>query len=145
MKLSFTRSFRCPPAKLFAALTDPAVLQKCIAGCETMILKDDTFEAMMKIGIAGIKGTYRGKVRIKDPKPPASFTMEMEGKGAPGFVKGTGSIRLEPDGDGTKLFAEGDAQVGGPIVAVGSRLIEAASRKLTEDFFERLRAQVETA
>jgi carbon monoxide dehydrogenase subunit G len=69
----------------------------------------------------------------------------IEGKGAPGFVKGSAKIRLTEKGTGTELHCEADAQVGGLIAAVGSRLIEAAARKMMDDFFRKFGEQLKTS
>ena len=74
---------------------DPAVLQKCIEGCEKMEKTgEDSFDAHLKIGVAGIKGSYVGKIRIVEKEPPESFTLQVEGKGGPGWMKGTARIRI---------------------------------------------------
>lgn len=144
MKLAFTESFGVPPEALFAALTDPESLRACIEGCEKITLTGpDAYDVHMKIGIAGIKGSYTGRIEMQEKQPPESFVLAVEGKGAPGFLKGRGRIVLAAAGAGTELRCEGEAQVGGMIVAVGSRLIEAAARKIAGDFFGRLRARVE--
>lgn len=143
MKLSGTYNVEAPRAKTFTSITDPAVLEKVIDGCEKMVKTgDDTYDAHLKIGLAGIKGSYVGKVQIKDLHAPHSYTLIIEGKGAPGFVKGTAKIHLSEKGDHTEIHCEADAQVGGMIAAVGSRLIEAAARKMMADFFQRFARQV---
>src|SRR3989441_5147190 len=126
MKFSATYLLPAPREKAFALLTDPAVLQRCIEGCEKMVrTSEDNYDAHLKIGVAGLKGSYVGKVQLKDKKPPESYTLVMEGKGGPGFVKGTAKITLPPLGAGqagnTELRCEAEAQVGGLIAAVGSR------------------------
>jgi carbon monoxide dehydrogenase subunit G len=143
MKLAAAYTLAVPPEKVFSALTDPAVLEKCIEGCERLQRTgEDSYDAHLKIGIAGLKGSYTGKVQLKDKKPPESFTLVMEGKGVPGFVRGTAAIRLSASGGGTELRCESDAQVGGLIAAVGSRLIEAAARRMMDDFFRKFAAQI---
>ncbi len=144
MKLSATQTIAAPRDKVFAAITDPAVLQRCIEGCEKMVkTAEDSYDAHLKLGVAGIKGSYVGKVQLKDMKPPASYTLILEGKGGPGFVKGTARIRLEAKAAQTELQCEADAQVGGVIAAIGSRLIEAVARKMMADFFGKFTALVE--
>ena len=85
----------------------------------------------------GDKGSYVGKVRLSDINPPDRFTLHLEGKGAPGFVKGTARIELKPEAGNTQLHYNADVQVGGLIAAVGSRMIEASARKLAGDFFQK--------
>lgn len=143
MKLSATRAFNAPQEKVFAALVDPAVLQKCIEGCEKMEKTgEDTYTAHLKIGVAGLKGSYVGNVRIEEKKPPESFTLQADGKGGPGWVKGTARIRISPKGEGSELQCESEGQVGGLIAAVGSRLVDAAAKKMLDEFFRKLGQQV---
>lgn len=145
MKLSGTYQFQAPREKVFAAITDPNVLQRVIPGCEKMVkTAEDSYDAHLKLGIAGLKGNYTGKVHLKDIKAPESYTLLMEGKGAPGFVKGTARIQLAEKGNETELRYDSDAQVGGMIAAIGSRLIEATAKKLSDDFFKKFAEQIKT-
>lgn len=143
MKLKTTASVPAPRAAVFAALVDPQVLQRAIPGCEALVaIGPDIYEAQLKIGVAGLKGSYKGTVVLKDRHPPDSFSLSFDGKGGPGFVRGTALVRLADDGFATSVESEADVQVGGLIAAVGSRLIEAATRKLADDFFKALAAEV---
>ena len=145
MKLTLTSVVSAPPERVFAALVDPAVLQRCIPGCESLTpAGPDAYEATLKIGVAGLKGTYSGKAAIRDRQPPGSLTLGFEGKGGPGFVRGSAAITLTADGDATRVSAQADVQVGGLIAAVGSRLVEAASKKLADDFFKQLSRELAT-
>ena len=146
MKLSATYTLATPREQVFAALTDPAVLQRCIEGCEKMVrTSEDSYDAHLKIGVAGLKGTYVGKVQLQDKKLPESYTLLIEGKGGPGFVKGTARIQLGEKGGETELRCEADAQVGGMIAAIGSRLVEAAGKKMMDGFFKKLGEQLKSA
>ena len=130
------------PARVFEALVDPAVLQRAIPGCEKMEKTgENEYNAHLKIGIASVKGSYVGKVRLSDQQPPHKFTLHLEGKGAPGFVKGSSTIELKEAAQGTQLAYSANVQVGGLIAAVGSRVVEAAAKKLAGEFFQKF-AQV---
>ena len=143
MKIRATHEYNAPPEKIFTALVDPAVLQKCIEGCEQMEKTgEDSYDAKLKIGVAGIKGNYTGKVRIAEKKPPESFTLQAEGNGAPGWVKGTAKIQIAPKGEGSALQCDANGQVGGLVAAVGSRLIEAAGKKMLNDFLRKIGEQL---
>ena len=138
MKLSGSYRIKAPRDAVFTAITDPAILQQAIEGCEKMVKTgDSTYDAHLKLGLAGIKGSYVGKVQLKDLTPPEAYTLIMEGKGTPGFVKGITRVQLLDEGNETELRYEADVQVGGMIAAIGSRLVEAAGRKLSDDFFKR--------
>ena len=139
MKLSGTYTIPAPRDKVFAAITDPAVLQRVIDGCEKMVKTgEDSYDAHLKIGVAGLKGSYVGKVQLKDLKPPESYTLVIEGKGGPGFVKGVAKIQLIDKSGSTEVRCDADAQVGGMIAALGSRLIEPAAKKMMDEFFRKL-------
>ena len=143
MKLIGTHEFDAPREAVYAALNDPEVLRKAIEGCEELVpAGEDTFEARMRFGLGAIKGTYKGKVQLKDRVPPESFTLVMDGKGTGGFVRSTARIQLTEVHGRTRLHAEADATVGGLIAAVGSRLIEGAAKKMMADFFQRLAGQL---
>jgi carbon monoxide dehydrogenase subunit G len=143
MKLAISHSFAVTPAELYAGLIDPAVLQRCIDGCEKMEKTgEDSYAVQLKVGVAGMKGTYAGKVRITEKHPPEALTLAIDGKGVPGFIKATARLTLASSGDRTQLSGDADATVGGLIAAVGSRLIEAAAKKMMGDFFTRLEAEI---
>jgi len=143
MKLSARYAFNAPREKVFSALVDPAVLQKCIDGCEKMEKTgEDSYDAHLKIGVAGIKGSYVGKVVIEDKNEPESFSLRVEGKGVPGWVKGTAKLQISPNAEGSELQCDSEGQVGGVIAAVGSRLIEAVGKKMQDEFFRKVAEQL---
>ena len=139
MKIAIVSVIPAPRDRVFTALVDPAVLQRCIPGCESLTtIGHDAYAATLKIGVAGLKGTYSGKTAIRDRQPPDSLTLSFEGKGGPGFVRGLAAIVLSEDDGATRIVCEADVQVGGLIAAVGSRLVDAAAKKLADDFFKQL-------
>jgi carbon monoxide dehydrogenase subunit G len=147
MKLPLSSVVPAPRERVFSALVDPAILQRCIPGCQSLTeAVPDTYEATLKIGVAGLKGIYTGKASIRDRHPPESLTLAFEGKGGPGFVRGSAAIVLTPEGDGsaTRVACDADVQVGGLIAAVGSRLVQAAAKKLADDFFRQLSQELST-
>jgi uncharacterized protein len=130
-------------ARVFGALVDPDVLQRTIPGCESLAATGpDEYRATITVALAGFKGSYGGTAAIVDRHPPDSLTLRFEGKGGPGFVRGSAAIALSPDGEATRVAGDVDVQVGGLIAAVGSRLVEAAAKKLADDFFRRLSSEL---
>ncbi|HEY1394004.1 MAG TPA: carbon monoxide dehydrogenase subunit G, partial [Methylibium sp.] len=88
--------------------------------------------------VGPVKAKFKGKLRLSDLQPPTSYTIQFEGQGGPaGFGKGSASVRLEPNGPNqTTLHYSADAQVGGKIAQIGSRLIDMAAQKMAGEFFE---------
>jgi len=125
--------------RVFAALVDPEILRRCIPGCEELVATgQDTYAAKLRVGVAGMKGSYKGTAAIRDKQPVERLTLTFEGGGAPGFVRGSAAIVLTAVDRATDIACDADVQVGGLIAAVGSRLVEAAGKKLADDFFRRL-------
>ena len=143
MKLKVSSIVPAERSRVFAALIDPEVLRRAIPGCESLTpIGGDSYAATLKVGVAGLKGTYTGKASIRDQRPPDALTLSFEGKGGPGFIRGVSTIGLTAEDAATRVSADADVQVGGPIAAVGSRLVEAAAKKLADDFFKQLAEQL---
>jgi carbon monoxide dehydrogenase subunit G len=137
MKVEGAYTFPGPPQQVWDLLLDPDSLRQCIPGVETLTeTSPDHWDAVMKVGVAAIKGTYKGKVGIVEKEPPTSYTLQVEGTGGPGFVKGTAKITLEGNGDTTNVKVEGDGQVGGMLAGVGQRMLPGVAKMLMNQFFE---------
>ena len=146
MRISAEYLLPAPPDRAYAALNDPAILERCIPGCESLTpTGDGQFDARVKVGIAALKAVYTGRAELRDQQPPHAFTLAVDGKSAAGFVRVSAAIRLAPADGGTRLQCDADAQVGGPMAAVGSRLIEAAARQEMREFFRRLEQELRSA
>lgn len=137
MKLAGTHTLPAGQQEVWDLFNDPARLARLLPGCEKLEpIAPDHYKAVIKFSLAAFTGSYSGSVQLSDKKPPDSMRMKVEGKGGPGFMKGEGQLTLRDAGGGTAVEYSGDAQVGGLIAAVGSRMIEAAARKIVQQFFE---------
>jgi carbon monoxide dehydrogenase subunit G len=143
MKLSGSVILAAPPESVWTAINDPIILAKCLPGCERLDPDGpDRFKAAVSFGLAAISGKYAGSLELIEKKPPHSMLLKMEGMGIPGFVKGQGRVELRAKGKQTELHYEGEAQVGGMIAAIGQRMIEAASKKIVAQFFEKFSVEL---
>lgn len=133
-----------PREKVFAALNDPAVLQACIPGCESLEKTSDTeMQAKVRLRIGPVSASFTGKVTLSDIDPPNGYKISGEGQGgAAGFAKGGAVVALREDGGETVLTYNVDAQVGGKIAQVGARLIDGTAKKLADEFFGKFAAMV---
>jgi len=135
-----------PQERVFAFMQDPAVLAKCMPGCEGLErIADNEYAMRMKMMLASVSGKFEGKVRISDSNPSSSFRLLVEGSGKIGFMKGDGLLNLSQNGSGTEVRFEGDVQVGGTIAGVGQRLIETTAKMLIKKFFDRLSQEASSA
>src|SRR3989442_9686315 len=105
MKLEGSYEVKAPREKVWNAFLDPATLQKAIPGCEKLeLIGPDEYKATLKIGVAAVKGTFEGKVRLLDKKPPESYRLSAEGSGGPRVVRAHTPITLtHAEGGGTRV------------------------------------------
>ncbi|MEY2408535.1 MAG: uncharacterized protein QOF48_1205 [Verrucomicrobiota bacterium] len=136
--LNFTHYFPVPREKVFRAITNPEVLERVIDGCQKLVRTGEgTYDAELRIDVGGLKGTYAGKVALKDMNPPESYTLQIEAKSGAGSVKIEARIRLAEATDGTQLDCDAEVKVGGLLGFVGARLVEPAAKTIMDDFFRK--------
>jgi carbon monoxide dehydrogenase subunit G len=136
MELSGQHRFSAPRERVWQLLLDPAVLQQCLPGVETFAETGPfEYEARMKIGVAAIRGTYQGKVKIHSQDEPNSYRMAVEGKGPAGQITGDAVMELVSDGDGTLVNWSGNANVRGTLARVGGRVMQPAAKMIVGQFF----------
>ncbi|WP_211229390.1 SRPBCC family protein [Nakamurella lactea] len=132
-----------PPDRVWQAINDPAVLAGVIPGCDQLTeIGDGHFGMTVTLGVAAIKGSYTGEVRLYDKVPPASagatasLTMRANGAGGPGTIDTTVAVKLTDLGDGTtQLDYDADAVVGGMVGGVGQRVLTSVAKKTAGLFF----------
>jgi len=145
MKIEGTHELRVKRERVFQVLTDPEVLKRCIPGCERLEKTgENAYAATLRAGVGSIKGVFTGNVRLEDLRPPEHYRLVVDGKGQPGFLKGTGDLDLEEQGDATIIKYTGDVQVGGTIASVGQRMIQGAARMMASQFFTAIEAEAKT-
>jgi len=139
MKIEGSNDILAPRERVWKALLDPATLARVIPGCEGLDeIGPGEYKAKMKIGVAAIKGTFEGKVRLFDLEPPNRYKMALEGSGGPGFVRGEASMELSDIEGGTRVRYGADVQVGGLIASVGQRMLGGVSKMMLDQFFSRM-------
>ena len=133
-----------PRSKVWEALNDPETLAKCIPGCQELNKDSDTeLSATVKSKVGPVSATFTGKVTISDIDPPNGYRISGEGSGGvAGFAKGGAEVKLADDGDDTVLTYVADAQVGGKLAQIGSRLIDSTAKKMAKEFFGKFAEEV---
>ena len=126
-----------PRQRVWEGLNDPEVLKQCIPGCQSLEKVSDTeFNGKVVASVGPVRATFGGKVKLSDLDPPQSYTISGEGSGGvAGFAKGGAKVNLAEDGAATLLTYAVQAQVGGKLAQIGSRLIDGVARKMANDFF----------
>lgn len=145
MLLSDTREIKADPKTVWDAILNPDVLKECIPGCESLTGSvADGYEAVVKQKVGPVSATFTGLVQLSDIVEGKSLKISGEGKGGvAGFAKGGANVSFEPMEGGTRLTYEAEANVGGKIAQLGSRIIDSFAKKLADEFFTRFQAAVE--
>ncbi len=143
MKLAGDYKFEAPAAEVWKALLDPVVLAAVMPGCEKLEMVDDAYVGELNIKVGPVQGKFQGKVTLADVVEEQGYTMTVDGRGAPGFVKAKAAVKLTPEGDAeTNMTYDADAQVGGRIASVGQRLIDSSAKAIIKESLEGLHANI---
>jgi uncharacterized protein len=137
MRIAGNATLHAPVETVYAALRDPRVLVRTIPGCERLEqVGEDAYQMTVTAGVASVRGTYAGDVRLTDQRAPHGFVLRASGSGAPGTVSADVTVELSPGDNGTtQLSYDADAVVGGMIGGVGQRLLTGVAKRTAGDFF----------
>lgn len=146
--MEFSGEYRLPVARqrVWEALNDPEVLKASIAGCQELNKVSDTeFSAIVTTRVGPIAATFRGSVELTELDPPNGYLLTGRGQGgAAGFARMRSRVRLSDSEDGqTLLHYTAQAEIGGKLASVGSRLIQTVAKKNADDFFSAFARQLD--
>lgn len=144
--MDFSGDYRIPAPvpRVWEALNDAEVLQACIPGCRELQRTSDTgFMAVVATKVGPISAVFKGRVTLSDLNPPHGYTLTGEGQGgAAGFARMRAQVGLTEDGDATLLRYAAQAEIGGKLASVGSRLVQSVAKKNADDFFSAFAARL---
>ena len=129
---------------VWEGLNDPDMLARCIAGCQSMTKSGDhTFQGLVKAKVGPVSATFSAEFELTDINAPQSYVINASVKGGQaGFGKGQAKVELQEADAETLLQYQASANVGGKLAQIGSRLIDAAARKMADDFFRAFTAEM---
>lgn len=145
MRFDGTSEVKAPRDKVWDFIMNPKLVSQCFPGLQTLeILDAHRFNVTVDAGVSFIKGTFRVQSTLAESSPPSHARMVARGSGVAGSVDVDTTIDLEERGAATTVMIwKADVLLGGLIAGVGSRLVAAATRKVTKELFERIRLRVE--
>lgn len=141
MEISGDYTFDAPQELVWGALLDPNVLGSIMPGGKGFEQTgEDQYKGILEVKVGPVQGTFQGQIKLSDIVAPERYNIEVDGKGATGFVKANGKLRLESRSNQTFMEYSGHAQVGGRIASVGQRLMDSAARSIIRQSLEALNA-----
>jgi carbon monoxide dehydrogenase subunit G len=136
--MSGSQVIQAPRKTVWHGLNDPKILQQCIPGCETIKAASSTeMSAKVLLKVGPVKATFTGEVTLSDIKAPESYRISGKGQGGlAGFATGGAAVKLTQNSPvETQMDYDVDAQIGGKLAMLGSRLIDSTAKSLAEQFF----------
>ena len=145
MKIEGEYVFNGPREEVWKLVRDPEVLATALPGTQSLEqVGENEYEGAMNVRIGPVAGAFSGRIVVSNEVAPESCTLSVEGRGKPGFAKGTGDVHLLDQGDGTTLMKyEGEMQIGGRLASVGQRLIDTASKSMIRQGLDALNEALE--
>lgn len=121
MKLNGTHKFKANSTRVFNAILDPATLQKCIPGCDSVEQLDATrLQLNITTQLPGLKGPYAVVVNLVQHNAPNLIVLGVKRQGRGGSVDATANINIADEADGALLTYDTNADLSGPIAVAGT-------------------------
>ena len=119
MKLNGTHKFKANSTRVFNAILDPAILKKCIPGCDSVEQLDAThLQLNIATPLPGLKGPFAVVVNLMQHQAPHLIVLGVKRQGRGGSVDATANINIADDADGSLVTYDAKAELGGPIAVV---------------------------
>lgn len=124
---------------VWRALNDARTLMECIPGCEEVEITSETERHVRLLVKAGpVRARFVGKITLSDVVLNSACVMNFEGSGgAAGMATGKSSVQLIDEAAGTRVTYTATASVGGKLGQIGARMLDAASKQMADQFFDR--------
>lgn len=136
--------FKAPRSLVWQNMLDPKSLQASMPGCEVFTeVGPQSYDLTIRVGLAAIKGTYSGNVKVQDAHTEESYRLVVSGSGKPGSVQGDAVMTLTDKDGGTLVSYVGEVKAQGAIARLGSRLLGGAAKLMIGQFMKGMEKQVE--
>jgi carbon monoxide dehydrogenase subunit G len=139
-------TFNGPRQTVWDLLQDPEVLAKAMPGARKLVRTGEgTYEGVIRIGIGPVTAAeWSLNVAIREPVEPASYVMQVDGKGALGFTRGVANVNLDDVDGKTRMRYHADLSIGGKVASVGQRLLDQVAKMMTKQGLDALNKELES-
>jgi uncharacterized protein len=150
MEITKTFTINAPPAAVWAFLTDPQRVARCLPGAAIgEQLDDKTYTGTMTVKVGPVSSSYKGKV-IFERLDAATRTAEIRASGQDIRGKGGADLNLtstlrEVAPGKTEVTAVSQVNITGLLAQMGRGMVQDVSDQIFQIFSERMRSELETA
>src|SRR5437899_2509852 len=129
------------PEEVYDFLTDPKRFAPLLPDFQGMTQQDAThFTVKVNVGISYIKGTAEMKMELAQAERPRRARYKGQGSVTGGNVSLVAEFDLAPNGTGTKVAWQGEAQIFGGLASMAGGLLEPLGKKNVQKLIDALQA-----
>ena len=147
MQANGTTTINADRQKVWGFLTDPTLVSKCAPGLESMEVVEENkrFKAIGSVGLGNLKVRFTGDIEFVEMDAPNRAVMKGHGTAPGSAVDGTAEMKLRDGEDGTTIMDwTAEVNVLGTIASLASRMMGSVTQKLSAEFFNCVKSQIET-
>jgi carbon monoxide dehydrogenase subunit G len=137
-----------PRERVFAEITNPALMAACIPGCEAIeVIDGKTYRASILVEVGPIKARFNLVVEVTEEEAPvrvASVTRGEEGTRA-SVISSNNELLLAPAEGGTEVKYVSEVSVTGRLGKFGLGMMKKKAEQLGAKFAESFRGKIEAA
>ncbi|MEZ5319136.1 MAG: carbon monoxide dehydrogenase subunit G [Vicinamibacterales bacterium] len=146
MKLEYQGQEQIPVGAdaVWAFVTDPDKVAHCLPDLIEATVTDPThFEAVVRVGVGPVRGRLKFKFTLKPDDAARHIGITASGGGFGSVIDLDAGADVKAGGEtATTLDWKGEAEMRGPIAAVGGRVLDGQARKLIEQTFSTVRERL---
>lgn len=129
------------PEQVFDFLTDPQKFAPLLPEFQGMTVEDPThFTVKVNVGVSHIKGTANVRMELAEAVRPSRAQYKGQGTVAGGNVSLVAGFDVSPNGDGSRVAWQGEAQIFGRLTSVAGGLLEPLGKKNVQKLINGLQA-----
>jgi carbon monoxide dehydrogenase subunit G len=133
-----------PRQRLWEFITDPDKIGKCLPDLKTLnVESDDTFTAVVRVGVGFMKADFKLKVEIVGKEPLSRVQLRAVGTGSGSNINMDLAIELKEIPQGSELDYKTDVKVSGMMASLGQRVIKDTAERTVAGIFDCVRKQLE--
>jgi uncharacterized protein len=146
MEFSGTQTIDVPIKDVWTYLLDVNKVAACAPGFQSLeVLGDEHWKAVVGVGVGAVKAKFTLDVTRPELQEPELMVVKARGKAPGSAVDMSGDMHLTAVDDTTRMDWQAHVVVSGTIASVGARLLQGMAEKLTGQFFECLKTNLNAA
>lgn len=147
MDFSGTQAIDVPVKDVWIYLLDVNKVAACAPGFQSLeVVGDEHWKAVVGVGVGAVKAKFILDVTRPELQEPELMVVKARGKAPGSAVDMSGDMRLTAvDATQTRMDWQAHVVVSGTIASVGARLLQGLAEKLTGQFFECLKTNLNAA